>query len=90
MITREDLANRFTHHAPTGNQAERYEHIRAAAFEFAEYLIEVTPSSREQSLAVTKLEEVVFWANAAIARNEVGVPGDVTDPAPIPGADEER
>jgi hypothetical protein len=28
------------------------------------------PGSRELSLAITKLEEAVFWANAAIARNE--------------------
>ncbi len=28
------------------------------------------PDSRELSLAITHLEEVVFWANAAIARHE--------------------
>lgn len=28
------------------------------------------PESREKSLAITKLEECVMWANAAIARNE--------------------
>jgi hypothetical protein len=30
----------------------------------------MTPVSREQSLALTHLEEVVMFANAAIARNE--------------------
>jgi len=29
-----------------------------------------TPESREQSLAITALEEAVMWANAAIARRE--------------------
>jgi hypothetical protein len=29
-----------------------------------------TPASREQSLALTHLEDAVFWANAAIARHE--------------------
>lgn len=29
-----------------------------------------TPKSREQSLAITKVEEAMFWANAAIARNQ--------------------
>lgn len=29
----------------------------------------VTPDSREKSLALTKLEEVVMHANSAIARN---------------------
>ena len=29
------------------------------------------PESREKSLAFTKLEECIMWANAAIARNEI-------------------
>lgn len=65
-----NLINRFTYHAPEGNQPERYQNIRAMALTFAMYIAEHTPESREQSLAITKLEEVVFWANAAIARNE--------------------
>jgi len=28
------------------------------------------PDSREKSVAITKLEESIMWANAAIARNE--------------------
>ncbi len=36
----------------------------------AQYVLALTPESREQSLAVTKLEEAMMWANAAIARNE--------------------
>ena len=47
-----------------------YQKVRDAA-KTLEYLIrELTPPSREQSLASTKLEEMVFWSNAAIARNE--------------------
>ena len=35
----------------------------------SEELVEVTgPPCREQSLAITALEEAMFWANAAIAR----------------------
>lgn len=30
----------------------------------------VNPNSREKSLAMTKLEECVMWANVSIARNE--------------------
>lgn len=73
-ISKDDLANRFTYHAPHGNQAERYEDLRAHTFVLAQLIVETTPSSREQSLALTKLEEVVMWSNAAIARNEVAVP----------------
>lgn len=65
-----NLINRFTYHAPKGDQAERYTNIRSMALTFAMYLESHTPASREQSLSITKLEEVVFWANAAIARNE--------------------
>jgi len=37
---------------------------------FAQELCRFCPDSRERSLALTKLEEAVSWANAAIARNE--------------------
>lgn len=60
----------FTHHAPHGNQAERYQIIRNSARLTAEDLIGQCPPSRELSLALTNLEQAVFWANAAIARNE--------------------
>jgi len=65
-----DLENRFTHHLPAGNQAQKYEAIRKQGLAMAEFIVATSPESREQSLAITKLEEVVFWANAAIARNE--------------------
>jgi hypothetical protein len=62
--------NDFTYHAPKDGQTERYEAIRAHAKSLAIFLAESTPKSREQSLALTNLEQAVFWANAAIARNE--------------------
>lgn len=68
------IENNFTYHAPSGDQAKRYEALRDYAKEFAKFICGETPGSREQSLALTKLEEVVFWANAAIARNEGGKP----------------
>jgi hypothetical protein len=65
-----DIENRFTYHAPKGDQPVRYESIRTATKDLA-YMIEAAcPDSRERSLALTKLEEAVMWANAAIARNE--------------------
>jgi hypothetical protein len=36
----------------------------------AAYISEKCPESREKSLAITKIEEAVMWANASIARNE--------------------
>lgn len=40
------------------------------AKELAYMICQNTPTSREQSLALTNLEQAIFWANAAIARNE--------------------
>jgi len=65
-----DLANRFTYHAPKPEQLPYYEAIRAKALEFATLIAELTPYSREQSTALTYLDQAVFNANAAIARNE--------------------
>jgi hypothetical protein len=65
-----DLENRFTHHPPKGDQAVRYHCIRAGALGLAKLIEDHAPPSRELSLAFTKLEEAVMWANAAIARNE--------------------
>ncbi len=64
------IDNNFTYHKPFGTQPIRYEQIRAKAKEFAEFILNNTPPSREQSLSLTSLEEAVFWANASIARNE--------------------
>jgi glucose-6-phosphate 1-dehydrogenase len=64
------LHNNFTYHEPKYNDTERYEELREAAKSLAEFLCRNCPPSSELSVALTKLEEVMFWANAAIARNE--------------------
>lgn len=66
----EALQKAFSYHAPTPNQIPRYEHLRSQAKAFATDLLALCPPSRERSLAMTKLEEAVMWANASIARNE--------------------
>lgn len=65
-----ELEKRFTYHAPKETQTERYELIRDTAKEYAKLLVSYCPESRELSLALTNLEQAVFWANASIARNE--------------------
>lgn len=60
----------FTYHAPFGNQAERYVGLRNKAKEFAQLVQTSTPASREQSVALTNIQQAVMWANAAIAINE--------------------
>lgn len=65
-----ELENNFTYHTPKDGQNIKYEQLRAKAKELAYLIKELTPKSREQSLAITQLEQAVFWANASIGRNE--------------------
>lgn len=63
-----DLERRFTYHKPTEEKAAKFPVIRDKAKELAYILEELCPNGREKSLALTKLEEVVMWANAGISR----------------------
>lgn len=64
------IENSFTYHPPKGDQQSRYVFLRDEAKELALNIMLSCPDSRERSLALTKLEEAVMWANASIARNE--------------------
>lgn len=64
------LENIFTYHAPFGTQQGRYTDLRRGAKDLAKTILDHCPDSRERSLALTNLEQAIFWANAAIARNE--------------------
>lgn len=68
-IMKEQLKNNFTHHPPKEGQVEKYVDIRNEGLHFANLIDGLCPNSREKSLAITKIEEAVFWANASIARN---------------------
>jgi len=65
-----ELDTCFTYHEPKDDQAARYVHLRALGRNLAEEIVRCTPVSREQDLAVTRIEEAIMWANAAIARRE--------------------
>lgn len=64
------LANNINHHTPHGDQAIRYEANRTDIHALGLELLYRCPRGRELSVALTKLEEVLFWANAAIAREK--------------------
>ncbi len=72
-----DIENNFTYHKPFGDQSERYEKLRNKAKELALLILELCPESREKSLANTKLEESIMWANSSIARNEKEVKDEI-------------
>jgi hypothetical protein len=68
-MEQQDLVNRFNYHPPlTEDRRETHATIRSELLDVAEWLNEQLPDGREKSLAVTKLEEAMFWANAALAR----------------------
>ncbi len=64
-----ELENRFLYHSPTPEAAWRHELVSQLTLALAKTLAELTPASRQQSLALTHLEEVRMWANASIACN---------------------
>jgi hypothetical protein len=59
----------FTYYPPKEGQPEIYVKLRNEAKKLAYMIDEFVPESREKSLAFTKLNEVIMWANAGIARN---------------------
>lgn len=64
-----DIENRFSFH-PANNDVTKAKHeqVRELHKSVAHQLDELLPLSREKSLAITNLEQAMFWANAAIAR----------------------
>lgn len=66
-----DRMNRFTHHTPSSEKViEAHQKIREECLKLSSYIAHYVPDSREKSLALTKLEEVMFWSNAGIARHQ--------------------
>jgi hypothetical protein len=63
------IEHNFTYHQPKEGQPEKCVDIRAKAKEFALLVNDLCPDGREKSLAMTKLEESVFWAIAGIVRS---------------------
>lgn len=68
-LTTEDIGKRFAYHEPKKKHQKMYSAIRSSGYKTADLINMLCPDCREKSLALTKLEECVMWANAAIARN---------------------
>jgi len=66
----QDLLNRFTYHPPSAASVHALRELRAMALDFANLVVREVPASREQALALTKIEEAVMWANAGIVRHQ--------------------
>lgn len=60
----------FRHHPPkTQGDIDEHETVRALCKDLALALAGICPEGRELSLALTKIEEAMFWSNSAIARH---------------------
>jgi hypothetical protein len=65
-----NIENNFKYHEPKEGQPEKYELLRNEGKKLAYHILQNCPNSREKDISIMKLEEVIFWANASIARNE--------------------
>jgi hypothetical protein len=64
-----DITHRFAFHpATTAEKRDEHTSIRVQCAHLAHNLNEQLPDGREKSTAIERLEEVMFWGNAAIAR----------------------
>lgn len=63
-----EIETRFKYHTPSPDDARVYAHIRREVKELAYTLDAVCPEGREKARALTALEDVMFNANASIAR----------------------
>lgn len=70
MAAGNELDRIYQHHEPTEEKKVVYANLRSAAQGFASLILRTTKPSREQALALTKIEEAMMWANAGVARNE--------------------
>lgn len=67
------VENDFTLHSPTNPEVSYHMDVVRAKFKaLAHDVAHILPTSREQSLALTKLEEGLFYAIAALARYQDG------------------
>lgn len=65
----EDIEHRFAFHAATTEEKrDAHTSVRQNCRSLADFLNDRLPEGREKALAVTHLEEVMFWGNAALAR----------------------
>ncbi len=68
-MTPEEIRDRFSFHPSISpGRAEAHGDMRNAAAVMATIINELVPDGREKDLAIERLEEVMFWGNAGIAR----------------------
>lgn len=67
IVGLDEFIHGATNHPPTPEAIVKHEACRDGAIEFAKVVLSHCPSSRERSLAITKIEEALMWARKANA-----------------------
>lgn len=67
MTTPEELEERFTFHPATEKTGPLHDEVRLRHLDLAYWVLHNVPDSREQSLALTALQQSMMWANGAVA-----------------------
>ena len=71
MSNYDRIENDFSYHPPASEDVvEYFTALRSYAKNFAHLIDSLVPDGREKSLALTRLEEAVMWANAGLARSQ--------------------
>lgn len=90
--TRDDVEKFFDYHPPANsNVASLHEAVRENCKTMGLWFLEYLPESAERTNAINRLRDTMFWANAAIACNDMYEdpihPGEETtgasDPMPL-------
>jgi hypothetical protein len=68
MISGSEIDRRFDLHKPKPEDGERLDFVREILKNAADQINANTPACREQSLAITALEEALYWSVASIVR----------------------
>ena len=66
-VTKDNVQDVFTYHAPDSAQVMAYQRIRNKALLLAEEILEVAPNCGDTQAGLRKIREGVFTVNAAIA-----------------------
>jgi hypothetical protein len=66
-----EIARRLTNVLPQSDKtAALMDEVTARLIDLGTWIVENTPECREQSLAITAVEEVSFWVKKTIALNQ--------------------
>lgn len=85
MPSDKEIRNRIKYHRPNNEAINDIATMRSFALDWALAVADLLPEGREMALALTKIEEALFWANAGIARSELNWDDDQSDSRGVDG-----